>query len=641
MDENGNDVTSACKVYPEAGSLTVLPYPVSFTTSGGTYDYGADIPFSVSCTGNGTSLSGTTTESGYDYFATYKLVGDDSIEFAIGPIPQRGDDADTYYLDVAYSLHGNAGNYNVVVNNGTDGSITIKPYAITLTASDYTKTYDGYPCPKTTDWSYTTHDELSIGYRELGSDEWAAGTYTNTLEIDYGSHKEENFNITIIPGTLTINKRDVTITSASVESKYDGTEQKCEEFTITEGSFLDVDGFSVAFTGSRKDAGSSENAFTVNAVGYTDLNNYNIKTVFGTLKVNPRDVTLTSASDSKVYDGSPLKNSEVTVGGDGFVSGEGATYSVTGEQTEVGSSANTFTYTLNEGTNASNYNITKTEGTLEVTKQAVTINTGDRSKAYDGSPFTFDGTEYTVESAPGLKYTLKGASITDAGQTASNDINITAGADLYDITVNPGTLSIEKRNVTITSDNGSKTYNASPLTKHSVTVSGDGFAPGEGATYEFSGTITDPGSTPNTFTYTLNSNTKAGNYNITTAEGTLSISKVLINMYVGNHTQDAASFSGYAIFSSITAKVAGGEHDGDSANITIGDNDYDHAKLNCQVDLTPSGASSTLFANFTIDVSIYHDSDFPAPGTYNIVAEPSGGGGYLQFQQINGVLTLN
>ena len=112
-------------------------------------------------------------------------------------------------------------------------------------------------------------------------------------------------------------------------------------------------------------------------------------------------------------------------------------------------------------------------------------------------------------------------------------------------------------------------------------------------------------------------------------------------MYVGNHTQDAASFSGYAIFSSITAKVAGGEHDGDSANITIGDNDYDSAKLNCQVDLTPSGASSTLFANFTIDVSIYHDSDFPAPGTYNIVAEPSGGGGYLQFQQIDGVLTLN
>ena len=226
-------------------------------------------------------------------------------------------------------------------------------------------------------------------------------------------------------------------------------------------------------------------------------------------------------------------------------------------------------------------------------------------------------------------------------RSASNDINITAGADLYDITVNPGTLSIEKRNVTITSDNGSKTYNASPLTKHSVTVSGDGFAPGEGATYEFSGTITDPGSTPNTFTYTLNSNTKAGNYNITTAEGTLKISKILINIYVGSHTQDAASYSAYGIFSSVTAKVAGGEHDGDSANITIGDYDFDSAKLSGQVDLTPSGSSSTLFCSFTVDISIYHSDDFPSPGTYDIVAEPSGGGGFVQFQQIGGTLTLN
>ena len=57
----------------------------------------------------------------------------------------------------------------------------------------------------------------------------------------------------------------------------------------------------------------------------------------------------------------------MTVTGDGFVEGEGATYTVTGSQIEIGSSANVFTYELNAGTDASNYIITQNEGTLTVT----------------------------------------------------------------------------------------------------------------------------------------------------------------------------------------------------------------------------------------------------------------------------------
>jgi len=41
-------------------------------------------------------------------------------------------------------------------------------------------------------------------------------------------------------------------------------------------------------------------------------------------------VTLTSATDSKVYDGTALTNDTVTVTGDGWATGEGATYDVTG-----------------------------------------------------------------------------------------------------------------------------------------------------------------------------------------------------------------------------------------------------------------------------------------------------------------------
>lgn len=86
-----------------------------------------------------------------------------------------------------------------------------------------------------------------------------------------------------------------------------------------------------------------------------------------TYTITPRDVTLTSGSAEKEYDGTALTNNTVTA--EGFVNGEGATYTVTGTQTEVGSSENNFTYTLNSNTKPGNYKITTQYGTLTVTEK--------------------------------------------------------------------------------------------------------------------------------------------------------------------------------------------------------------------------------------------------------------------------------
>lgn len=86
-----------------------------------------------------------------------------------------------------------------------------------------------------------------------------------------------------------------------------------------------------------------------------------------TYTISRRLVTLTSASDTKVFDGEPLTNNTVTA--EGFVNGEGATYNVTGTQTKVGSSENNFTYTLNSNTKAGNYEIKRNYGTLTVTEK--------------------------------------------------------------------------------------------------------------------------------------------------------------------------------------------------------------------------------------------------------------------------------
>ena len=85
------------------------------------------------------------------------------------------------------------------------------------------------------------------------------------------------------------------------------------------------------------------------------------------LTITKRNVTLTSASGEKVYDGQPLTNHDVAVSGDGFVNGEGAAYDVTGTITNVGEKENTFTYELNDNTKEENYNITSKTGKLKVT----------------------------------------------------------------------------------------------------------------------------------------------------------------------------------------------------------------------------------------------------------------------------------
>ena len=95
--------------------------------------------------------------------------------------------------------------------------------------------------------------------------------------------------------------------------------------------------------------------------------------IIGYLHVLKKDVVLTSASATKVYDGTPLTAPTVTASENtektGFVEGEGAAYNVTGTITEPGTVSNAFTYALQENTLAANYNISTEEGTLTVTKQ--------------------------------------------------------------------------------------------------------------------------------------------------------------------------------------------------------------------------------------------------------------------------------
>ena len=513
----------------------------------------------------------------------------------------------------------------------------ILPREYTVTTNTDSKVYDGTALTAGGTVNNLVDGE-TVEFTITGS-QTNVGTSDNTYELKFeGTAKETNYKHgkdsigtltvkakSIVPdGPNTPEEKKTGITVTDPEgSKYDGEEHKNKpkvEDTKTKATLKEGTDYELSYSEDVVNAGTV-------TVTVTGIGNYE-GSFEVTYEITKRHVTLTSADDEKVYDGSALTNDTVTVGGDKFAKKEGATYNVTGSQTEVGSSENTFTYELKANTKASNYNIEVKFGELKVTpftdKVTVTIKGHEDSVTYDGNPHSVEGYEVTnisnelykkdyvgftgeakAEGTAAGTYqmnltaqqfsnisqnftdvefvvedgllTIKPKSITPDGPDTPDEkktgITVTApegskydgeehrnkpkvtdtktgkalveGKD-YELSyskdvVNAGTVTvtvtgkgnyegsfevtyeITKRNVTLTSGSASKVYDKKALTKDEVTVSGDGFAKNEGATYNVTGSRTKVGSSDNTFTYELKSNTKASNYNIEVKFGELKV----------------------------------------------------------------------------------------------------------------------
>ena len=454
----------------------------------------------------------------------------------------KGTDAGTYDMNLApeafKNINGNFKNVRFVIN---DGTLVISPRPLTITSGSDNKEYDGTPLTsseiKVTGDGFVDGEGASYTFTGSQTD---VGSSKNTFDYELNANtKAKNYEITKEYGDLTVTavSTQIVITAASDSKVYDGQPLTDSNYTYT-GKLADGDKLEVEVVGSQTDKGSSDNvvkSYKVTRDGVDVTNNYTFgASQKGTLTVTPRPVTLTSGGGEKKYDGTPLTNSTVTVGGSGFVAGEGATYNVTGSQTDKGSSKNWFTYTLAEGTKADNYTITQEYGELVVTKNTSVINITAKSanKTYDGQALTeprYDFTQNILAEGDVLTAVVEGSQ-TDAGSSANvvksykvmrGDVDVT---DFYTFgEIENGTLTVTERKVTLTSKSADKPYDGTPLTSPDVTVSDEGFVDGEVSDIKAIGTITDKGSVPNTITFTEGENFKASNYIIVREPGTLTI----------------------------------------------------------------------------------------------------------------------
>ena len=446
----------------------------------------------------------------------------------------------------------------ITIGTGTNVIIFYYYKNVELTANSGTATYDGNEhsvsgftgAPAGADFSAITVGAkgTNVGTYPASFAEGTVGTVDANKK--YIVTEANNGQLKINPVT---DKVTVTIKGHKDTKTYNGTEYTVEGYDVVSISDTRYTATDFSFTGTAEAKGTNVKtdgySMGLTAAQFTNtsknFSNVKFEVTDGKLTINPRNVTLTSGSASKQYDGTPLTKDEVKVTGDGFADGEGATYDVTGAITNVADNKannNTFTYTLNEGTTAGNYVIEIMYGTLEITPVAAEVTVEIKGHTTDA---IYDATEKTAEGYDVISISNELYTANDFALTGKDKVtgiaagkydmglafkNISKNFSKVTFVVEDGKLTIAKRDVTVTGESATKSYNGQTQEITGYTV--DNLVEGHkmtGVTYSAKGK--EPGKYDGSFTGSqivikdADGNYVTENYNVKPVIGVLTITQ--------------------------------------------------------------------------------------------------------------------
>nr|MBQ4457161.1 InlB B-repeat-containing protein [Clostridia bacterium] len=301
-------------------------------------------------------------------------------------------------------------------------------------------------------------------------------------------------------------QKKLTITVADLSKQYDGTAltlpaslaDQVEVEGLSDGDSLDSLTYSYANTDSadgkgRLNAGTATvtpSAAVISGTHANDSDYYSIKYISGTLEVTKINVTIRIEPDrwtGNTYDGTVYKT--------GFTNGSKG---------------------------VADYILISHEGYKEQYLDSIWAKINAQA--------TYDS------SAPGLGYYVIAKS--DAGDY-TYELSLTQ-SDLPDnsnysvsIFIRPGRLEIKPAALTIETGSAQKDYDGTPLTEDEVTVTGLIEADQGKVTVIVNGSITNPGSTDNTYTIDWGT-VLSSNYTVSQVLGTLTVNKATLTITVNN-----------------------------------------------------------------------------------------------------------
>lgn len=345
----------------------------------------------------------------------------------------------------------NDGKYNVwvkVVNGNVESKaiesyIKIKPKDVTVTANNAEKLF-GHEDPTFSATVTGTLNQDKIQYEVsrpgVGKDE-AVGTYEDAL-VATGDEIQGNYKVAYVAGDFEIktNAEDLKFVEAETTG-YNGVYDGAAHDAVTSVKVTGVNGEEIAAEDMTVEYRLSDEADWGKMPQVTDVAdstavqirvtvaNYDPITTTVQATVTQKPVTITTESASKTYDASAL-----TAPGEveGIVEGETYGFEITGSQTLVGTSENSYVMTwAGEGNEYSaksdNYTVTERVGTLTVTdgSEEEPINPEEVVKKTHGTP---EGGVYKAGDV--VTFTVTATNIYDEVKTIT--LNEIAGVTLKD-----------------------------------------------------------------------------------------------------------------------------------------------------------------------------------------------------------------
>lgn len=430
----------------EDGTLTVNKAPLTMTANDKTMKYGANVPtLDVTYTG----LKNNETQPQWTTAPELSTTGSSTSNVGNYPITISNAEAK---------------NYTLTINNGM---LTIEKAPLTATAEnksrlygdanpEFTLAYTGLKNGETVpEWVNTPTIETTATVQS------AVGTYP----ISISNAVAVNYEVTPVEGTLTVNKAPLTITPKDVTRLYGEENPEFELLYIGLKNNENAPEWVTApvFTTNASTA-SSVGEYTI-SVQSAEAKNYTLTKQNGTLTINKAPLTVSVQNCSRLY-GKPNPNFELSY--DGLRNNETApawTEMPTIEteatsESEVGEYAITAT-----GGILKNYAIDGiTPGVLTVTQAALVVKANNASRLY-------------FEENPELTYTCEGlTSFDDVAEifttkptlqtTATQQSNVGtypieiggAVAKNYALSYENGLLTINKRQLTVSTENYTRAY---------------------------------------------------------------------------------------------------------------------------------------------------------------------------------------
>ena len=429
----------------ENGTLTITAAdPVTVTAKSYTITYGDALP-DFSYTTEGAALSGVP-------------------EISCTATAASG--VGTYPITIT---KGTVSNYNVTYVNGT---LTIKPAALTITAKDKEKTYGdanptlGYACKG----FVKGENESVITTVPTVSTTADATSNVGTYDITASGAVAANYEISYAKGTLTIKKATLTAKAKDASVKQGEVTPALE---IEYSGWKNSDGVTALTTAptasTERTLASEPGSYPITVAGGED-DNYDFTYVPGTLIVTEADPVTVTAKSYTIKYGDDIPNFEYTSTGAAL----NGTPTMTCEATKT-STVGTYTINIAKGS-VTNYNATFVPGTLKIEQAPLTAKAKDviveqgvatPTLEIEYTGFKNNETEDVLTTKPTAATTREVSS-----NPGTYPITLTGGsATNYAITLEDGTLTVTLPGlITVTVTNAERYYGAeNPTFAYTVT----------------------------------------------------------------------------------------------------------------------------------------------------------------------------